>query len=128
VVLSTLLMTDKPDYAPGSVVTFNGSGFQAGETIDLSIVSTNGTTTPLQAVDGGDGDLDGVADGSFTDTWNVGLDNVGATLTATATGESSGASATVTFTDSQLTGAIFTTNGDGTTVNLPFRTSRRHYL
>jgi hypothetical protein len=96
---SATLVTDQLDYAPGSDVTFTGTGFQAGETINLDITSDTGTGAALVITDGGIGDADGAADGSFTSFWNVGYDNFGATLTATATGGISSETATTTFTD-----------------------------
>jgi hypothetical protein len=114
--LLAALTSDALDYAPGSNVLLSGSGYTPGETIDVAIVSDIGTGGSLVIIDGGDGDGDGAADGSFTALWNVGYDNVDATLMATALGESSGETASTTFTD-QLTGAIFTTNADGSTVN-----------
>src|SRR5262245_63560989 len=79
--LLAALATDAPDYAPGSDVLFSGSGYAQGETIELSISSDTSATQTFTIVDGGDGDGDGAADGNFSYLWNVGYDNVGATLT-----------------------------------------------
>src|SRR5262245_13949733 len=101
--LAASLSTDQADYAPGSDVTFTGTGYEQGETIDLNITSTTSDGDALVltdgVTDGGAGDLDGAEDGNFTTIWNVGYDNINATLTATATGRSSGESASTTFTD-----------------------------
>src|SRR5438128_754154 len=60
-VLSTLL-TDQPDYLPGTAVVFNGRGFAGNETIDLNIISihsdgsaNNDGGAALQVVAGDDG-------------------------------------------------------------------------
>src|SRR5260370_42489145 len=71
VVLSTLL-TDQPDYAPGSVVTFQGSGFQAGEAVNVNIASSNGGNYATKAPHG--------PDGPFTAAPNWGFANITATL------------------------------------------------
>jgi hypothetical protein len=100
---SATLATDQTDYAPGSTVTFTGSGFQPNEVINISVAST---TTAIQAIQVRDD-----SNGKFTAAWNVGTRNVGATLTATATGESAGDKASATFTDGtgQLTLPTLTT-------------------
>jgi hypothetical protein len=103
--LSTLLVTDKWDYAPGSIAEFTGSGFAHNEPIDLNIVSQiNGAPNPA-----GSATLPDVVtsdnNGSFTYDWNVGDNNIGASLTATATGETALDWASTTFTDS---GSLFT--------------------
>ena len=94
------LTTDQPDYPPGSTVIITGSGFAAGDTVRLQVVH----------VGAGDNETSGahapwieVADdnGSFTTTWIVPLDEdeLGATLLATADGQTSGLHAETTFTD-----------------------------
>jgi hypothetical protein len=120
------LTTNLSDYAPGTDVTFTGTGFQPGETINLNIASTDscGTTSTaatLQIVDGGAGDLDGAADGNFTAVWNVGYDNQNATLSATATGGSSLATAAAVFHDG---GDVYTSFANGQQVNANIYSSK----
>src|SRR5205823_5861950 len=40
--LSASVWVDKPDYVPGSTAIINGSGFQAGEVVQLQVVRTDG--------------------------------------------------------------------------------------
>src|SRR4051794_26930514 len=69
--LAASVFTDKLDYAPGQTALFNGTGFAVGEAIQLQVTRTDGQqdyapgNQPWMVVDGGDGDLDGVADGNF---------------------------------------------------------------
>lgn len=119
---AALLGTDLLDYAPGSTAFISGSGFQAGETIQIEIVHADTGvdavgSNPYQITDGGAGDLDQKVDGNFTAAWFVDpVDSIGATLVATATGLSSGETATTIFTDSPnaLTGHFYTTDVSGT--------------
>src|SRR5262245_22936115 len=102
---AALVWTDKNDYAPGSTALISGSGYAAGEAIHLEVLRIDGVPegsgdNPWTITDGGQGDLDGVADGKFQTTWYV--DPAYATdqtLTATATGLSSGLIAQTVFTD-----------------------------
>src|ERR1051325_9198672 len=94
--------TDQQDYAPGSTVYITGSGFNANETVTLQVLHV------------GDGDdemsashqpwtITADAGGNINATWLVPADEdeVGATLQLTATGQTSGSIAQVTFTDAQ---------------------------
>src|SRR6187397_1251473 len=65
------LTTDQEDYPPGGIVTLTGSGFQAGETVQLQV---------LHHDENGDNDesaahqpwiVTAAGDGSFVTTWNV---------------------------------------------------------
>lgn len=111
IVPSAALMTDQFDYTPGSTAVISGSGFQPGETIQLNVVGTNGTNSSRTLTDG--------ADGNFTANWYVDPSNVNSTLTATATGLSSGLTAKATFMDdnNSFSGSIYTTTSTGTKVN-----------
>ncbi len=98
--------TDKQDYAPGETVTITARGFEAGSTITLAIADDPNDPgddgdadvyQPFSITDGGEGDLDGVANGQIITTWIVPKDNNGtgsgtpdalnATLILTATGD-----------------------------------------
>src|SRR5438445_7709326 len=89
------VVTDQPDYAPGSTAYFTVTNMDFGATIDFSVAhitdpgadgilgtaddtlayDISGTGNPVFSVtDGGDGDLDGVADGVITVSWAVGQD------------------------------------------------------
>lgn len=115
------LVTDALDYHPGQTVYLTASEFSVGEPVSFQVTSS--TAGPGQEpwivadgiIDGGDGDLDGLPNGSVSTTWlcDPAGAYAGATLTATALGLSSGESASAVFTDS----AIFTSNFDGTNIN-----------
>src|SRR5438046_1021923 len=90
-VVPSVLTADKPGYAPTEAAVLTGSGFQHGETINLSVVRGDGTSySPWSVTDGGAGDLDGVADGNIKTNWKLPTDSPGFTFTATATGATSG--------------------------------------
>src|SRR5258708_7897355 len=95
------ITTDKSDYPPGATVTITGSGFGSNDTVTVQV---------LHVLDLYDNDSSAahqpwtiVADGNgnFATTWLIPLDEDegGATLEATATGDPSGLTATVAFTD-----------------------------
>src|SRR6185369_4165237 len=71
------LTTDKLDYSPGNIAILTASNLQVGETVQFHVTSE--TAGPGQdpwvvsdgITDGGIGDLDGVADGSITTSWQV---------------------------------------------------------
>lgn len=98
--LSASVSTDALDYAPGQTIGVSGSGYAVGESIILSVLLNGQTEVARWTItDGGTGDADGAADGSFTtsvlcgnweDTFNY----------LTATGLTSAASATTLFFDS----------------------------
>jgi hypothetical protein len=96
--LSATLLSDALDYAPGSTATLTATGFTAGETVEFRITSdvSGPGQGPWQVTDGSSADGDGAANGSVITTWLVDPDGayLEATLTATATGLSSGELAT----------------------------------
>src|SRR4029079_15928159 len=105
-VFGQAINTDKPDYAPGSIVSITGSGFQAGETVTLQVLhegetgdnETSGAHAPwLVAADGS---------GNIIASWQVPFDEdeVGATLKLIADGKTSSIHAETTFTDADATG------------------------
>src|SRR5262245_15935855 len=69
---SATVVTDKPDYAPGSTAIITASGFQPGETVQLQVLHTDGLPNtdsngnyldghaPWSVTDGGAGDRDGL--------------------------------------------------------------------
>lgn len=121
--LSATVGTDLSDYEPAATALISGSGYGVGETISVQILHADGTTggaghDAWNVTDGGDGDLDGALDGNFQTSWYVDPDDsVGSTFTLTATGLSSGETASATFTDHEATKS-FSIALDGTTVTL----------
>src|SRR5262249_35615540 len=99
--LAQTLTTDKSDYPPGATVTLTGSGFSGGETVTLQVlhVDNNGDNDTSAAHQPWNVSVDD--DGNFTSSWFIPADEdeSGATLSASADGQSSGAHAEVTFTD-----------------------------
>lgn len=91
------LETDKDDYAPGEVVHLRGSGWAAGESINLHMTESPDTH--------GDVDTTVVADtqGAFDiHFYDVQQHDLGVTFTLVGTGATSRSSVTVTFTDGQV--------------------------
>jgi YDG domain/Bacterial Ig-like domain (group 3) len=88
------ITTDKDDYAPGDTVHFTGTGWQAGDTLDIVLVDdalTQETHTWSVTIAG---------DGTFQDsTYVVDTGDIGVTFTLTATSRATGRSLTVVFTD-----------------------------
>src|SRR5438874_686130 len=98
---SATLTSDQEDYPPYSYVYFYGTGFQPGETVNMIVVEldpTQGSFEPWDAVADENGEI-------YTSWYIFSSDFIGATLQATATGDSSQLTASATFTDA---------NGDGT--------------
>jgi hypothetical protein len=127
--------TDKDDYAPGEDATITASGFEAGATVTFEVdhVSDEGadgaygtaddTTIDLggeghdawTVTDGGEGDLDGEANGTIVTTWHVNPDDSADErfLVTASDGEST---ATNTFTDALPTDSsvdLTETGGEG---------------
>src|SRR5687768_17602244 len=75
------LVSDKDDYAPGEVAVLTGSGFQAGETVNLSI-SIDEPATGLHVADYQWAELT-TADGTLTTEYIVPPEAAWMTLTAT---------------------------------------------
>jgi hypothetical protein len=107
---TTYVLTDQQDYAPGATALITAGGFSAGSTIEFrvqhvadagadGIFGTADDTVadllgsghdPWTVVDGGAGDLDGLANGSIVTTWYVNPDDsIGATFLLTAAGSGS---------------------------------------
>lgn len=97
------ISTDQADYAPGSTVTLTGSGWAAGESVHVTVDDNDGQTWHY-AADPTANDSGGFVEQFVLPDWFV------ANYTAKAT-DASGASATTTFTDSNIqVGAV---NPDG---------------
>jgi len=91
------LTTDKPDYSPGQLVSFTGTGRQAGETVAIDIYETS--VDPLFW----EGSVSAVADTSgniSNSNFVVQQSFLGQGFLANATGQSSGLVASAVFTDS----------------------------
>src|SRR5437667_2074865 len=91
------LTTDQPDYSPGNYITFTGTGFQAGESVSIDISETSvdpifwvGSVSATASPGGNFSNSDFLIQQSF----------LGQGFLATATGHSSGLTASTTFTDS----------------------------
>ncbi len=91
------LTSDKLDYAPGENAVLTGAGFEAFEFVTMQVVHADGSPVIGAQHDWG---VQADAAGAFVTNWLVcNIDCVGATLIASAYGESSGAQADTTFTD-----------------------------
>ena len=88
--------TDKPDYQPGDTALFSASNVDVGATVEFLVAHVNagedgiygteddlytydltGTGITWTVTDGGEGDTDGVANGTVATTWYVNLDALG---------------------------------------------------
>jgi hypothetical protein len=101
---SATVMTDQADYAPGTIVTITGSGWQPGETVTLQLVESPliDTHPDMTAVADANGNI-------FNNQFSPDSYDVAVTFTLTATGSLSGSTAQTTFTD-----AGSASSGDGT--------------
>ena len=96
------LTTDQEDYPPYSYVYMTGTGFQPGETVDMIVVELDPiqeSFEPWQVVADENGEI-------HTSWYIFSTDFIGATLQATATGESSQLTASATFTDASGNGTM----------------------
>ena len=113
------ISTDKADYAPGETVWITASDFTVGSTVRFSVaddpldVGDDGDRDiypSFEVTDGGEGDLDGEANGVIRTSWLVPSDDdrsgggvpdaLNATLFLSAQGIGTGDRATTVFTDS----------------------------
>jgi hypothetical protein len=79
------LTSDKDDYAPGEPAVLTGSGFNAGEMVEVQVVHVDGT--PEGGESHGSWYVQADGSGSFSTTWIVcGDDCLGSTLEARAKG------------------------------------------
>jgi uncharacterized repeat protein (TIGR01451 family) len=90
------VMTDKSDYLPGDTIRISGSGWAAGEVVTL-LMNEDPETHPPRTWS-----VQADANGTFADSsFEVHDDDFGVAFTLTATGQTSGLTATATFTDGQ---------------------------
>ena len=98
------ITTDQPDYPPGSTVIITGSGFQAGESIQMQVKHYNTEGNNATAPEHQPWHI--IADnlGNFTTSWYIPLDGdeIGATLIVLADGALSGLHAETFFTDANI--------------------------
>jgi uncharacterized repeat protein (TIGR01451 family) len=132
-VLGASVTTDLPDYAPGSTATFTAYNVTVGATIEFSVAHVDpgadgivgtaddvltydltGTTAPWFVVDGGAGDLDGVANGIVTTSWSVNWDAANQAFVLSATDLTNGVMATTNFTDAVHFDPVDAVAPDGT--------------
>ncbi|MGZ3991275.1 MAG: beta strand repeat-containing protein, partial [Flavisolibacter sp.] len=114
------IQTDKLDYPPGSTVIITGTGFQAGEQVQLQVLhlDTNGDNDTSSAHQPWMVTAD--ASGNVSATWIVPLDQdeLGATLKLTAVGQTSGLHAEWTFTDN-VTSVTITSPTTSSPISVP---------
>src|SRR6266704_314015 len=112
------LTTDQPDYPPGATVTITGSGFGSNDTVTLQVLHVldlfDNDTSPAHQPWTVTADVDG----NFVTTWLIPRDEDegGASLAVTATGDPSGLSATVSFTDADNGTSDITANFNATAI------------
>jgi len=90
--------TDQSDYPPGSTVNITGTGFQPGEIVQCQVLRVD--IDENAGLEHYPWPVTADENGNFQTTWYVTPDEAGATLQLTATGETSGLVAQMTFTDS----------------------------
>jgi hypothetical protein len=89
------LTTDQEDYQPYTYVHIGGTGFTPGETVNMIVVQLSPNPASYEPWD-----VVADANGSFETSWYIFSEElIGATMQVTGTGESSGLTASATFTD-----------------------------
>src|SRR5256884_1571165 len=92
---SATLTTDQEDYQPYTYVYMSGTGFAPGETVNMIVVQLSPNPASYEPWD-----VVADANGNFETSWYIFSENlIGATIQATATGQSSNLTASATFTD-----------------------------
>jgi hypothetical protein len=88
--------TDQSDYAPGSIVTITGSGWQPGETVTLTLVESPliDTHPPMTTVADANGNI-------FNNQFSPDVHDLNIRFSLTAVGSQSGLQAQNMFSDSQ---------------------------
>src|SRR5262245_35312887 len=107
------LTIDREDYPPFSYVYISGTGFEPGESVNMIAVELEREPTAFQP-------WDVLADenGNFETSWYIFSEDLGATMQVTATGESSGLTASAQFPD-----VITAPVSIGTAINNPSSTT-----
>ncbi|MDO3628338.1 S-layer family protein, partial [Mucilaginibacter sp. BT774] len=110
------VQTDQQDYPPGSTVYITGSGFMVNEPVTLQVLHVGEPADDQISTAHQPWTVTADSVGNITATWVVppDQDEYGATLQLTATGQSSGLIAQVTFTDANPNTKIVVTNVTGT--------------
>jgi hypothetical protein len=104
---TTTVITDKADYAPGTIVTITGAGWEPGETVTLSFVESPLVDTHPDQYATAD------ASGNISNNqFSPDVHDINISFTLTATGQTSGLQAQTTFTDATPTLTI-TISGSG---------------
>ena len=89
------LTTDQEDYQPYTYVYITGTGFAPGETVNMIVVQLSPNPASYEPWD-----VVADANGNFETSWYVfSEDLIGATMQVTGTGQTSGFTASATFTD-----------------------------
>lgn len=103
---SLTVTTDQSDYAPQSTATVTATSATPGATLEFLVTDTNtadgitsGTGTPWTVTDGGEGDLDGIANGIVVTSWSVNEDAANQSFVLTVSDVATSESATTAFTD-----------------------------
>ena len=99
--LGQTVTTDKDDYYPGETVIITGTGWDAGETVELRLehLFTDHEDDLFFTTANANGDI-------YFDGYVVDIQELGEVFTLTATGLSSGKMATHVFTDSPKVGSV----------------------
>jgi Bacterial Ig-like domain (group 3) len=109
------LTTDQEDYPPFSYVYISGTGFEPGETVNMIVVELDPTQQSFEP-------WDVVADdnGNIETSWYIFSEEfIGATMQVTATGQTSGLTASAIFTDARNWVLTFAGTGTGTVTITP---------
>src|SRR5438874_3772874 len=89
------LTTDQEDYQPYTYVYMTGTGFAPGETVNMIVLELAPNPAAFEPWD-----VIADANGNFETSWYIfSEDLIGAEMQATATGQTSGLTASATFTD-----------------------------
>ena len=110
------ITTDKTDYSPGEIVTIIGSGWQAGEIVQLTLHRDNDTPDTILLGTAGQ-------DGNFTNSEYLVQDSdLRVAFVLTAVGQTSGSVALTLFTDAHSVTSVVpnsgtTTGGTAVTIN-----------
>ncbi|MDQ3745106.1 MAG: hypothetical protein M3444_12050 [Acidobacteriota bacterium] len=91
---SPFVTTDQTDYKPGDTVVIFGSGWAAGETVKL-VIHEESTSREDKELSADADEYGNILNKEFSPT----VENLGSSFTLTATGQSSGRTASTKFTD-----------------------------